>query len=193
MFYSPKETYIDIGKGNYIEIGNHVRVTRGVTILAHDWSYSVLNDIYGEMPKKQAKTIIGNNVFIGMNATILMGSAIGNNVIIGAGSVVSGKIPSNTIWAGNPARQICTLEEFYEKRKRSYAESALLQARVIREKCGRNPKIEEMDFFMPLFLAKTEENYQKYFSKLESFSDMPTRIMEIEQQWDSWKAFLDEV
>ena len=44
---------------------------------------------------------IGDNVFIGMNSIILMGSHIGNNVIIGAGSVVSGNIPDNSVVGGS--------------------------------------------------------------------------------------------
>lgn len=37
---------------------------------------------------------------------ILKGSCIGKNCVIGAGSVVSGNIPDNQIWAGNPAKLI---------------------------------------------------------------------------------------
>ena len=49
---------------------------------------------------------IGNNVFIGMNTTILKGTTIGDNVIIGAGSVVTKNIPAGVIVAGNPAKVI---------------------------------------------------------------------------------------
>ena len=48
--------------------------------------------------------IIGDNVWIGMNVCLLPGIEIGDNSIIGAGSVVTKNIPSNEIWAGNPAR-----------------------------------------------------------------------------------------
>ena len=51
-------------------------------------------------------TYVGNNVSIGSNATILGGIKIEDNAIIGAGSVVTKDIPSNTIFAGNPARLI---------------------------------------------------------------------------------------
>lgn len=50
--------------------------------------------------------IIGDNVFIGTGAVVLKGTVIGNNCVIGANSVVSGDIPENSIYAGNPARQI---------------------------------------------------------------------------------------
>lgn len=50
---------------------------------------------------------IGDSVWLGQNATILKGTKIGSGSIVGANSVVSGKtIPSNTIWGGNPAKQI---------------------------------------------------------------------------------------
>ena len=47
--------------------------------------------------------IIGNNVWIGANATILPGVKIGDNVVIGAGAVVTKDVPANSVAAGNPA------------------------------------------------------------------------------------------
>lgn len=49
---------------------------------------------------------IGNDVFVGANAIILKGVSIGDRVIIGAGSVVVKDIPSDEVWAGNPAKFI---------------------------------------------------------------------------------------
>ena len=49
---------------------------------------------------------IGKNVFIGMNVLILKGTEIGDNCVVGAGAVVSGKFPDNTVIAGNPAKVI---------------------------------------------------------------------------------------
>jgi len=49
--------------------------------------------------------VIGRNVWIGNNAIILKGTEIGDNSVIGAGAVVTGgKLPSNVVIAGNPAR-----------------------------------------------------------------------------------------
>ena len=48
----------------------------------------------------------GNNVFIGMNTLIVNAVKIGDNAVIGAGSIVTCDIPSNEVWAGNPAKFI---------------------------------------------------------------------------------------
>ena len=47
--------------------------------------------------------IIGDNVYIAANATVIGEIHIGDNVIIGAGSVVTKDIPSNCVYVGNPA------------------------------------------------------------------------------------------
>ncbi len=58
-----------------------------------------------EMPLK-GDTVIGNDVWIGQNATILPGVHIGDGAIIGLNSVVGSDVPPYTIAAGNPAREI---------------------------------------------------------------------------------------
>jgi acetyltransferase-like isoleucine patch superfamily enzyme len=50
-----------------------------------------------------APVIIGDNVWIGMNAIVLKGVTIGDNSVIAAGAVVTKSIPANVIAAGNPA------------------------------------------------------------------------------------------
>jgi UDP-2-acetamido-3-amino-2,3-dideoxy-glucuronate N-acetyltransferase len=52
------------------------------------------------------KTIVKKGASIGVNATILPGLTIGEDAMIGAGSVVLKDVPPNTVWAGNPAKQI---------------------------------------------------------------------------------------
>ncbi|MBQ7408475.1 MAG: CatB-related O-acetyltransferase [Bacteroidales bacterium] len=60
---------------------------------------------HSEMPLK-GDTIIGNDVWIGQNATIMPGVKIGDGAIIGLGSVVASDVEPYTIVAGNPARPI---------------------------------------------------------------------------------------
>lgn len=52
---------------------------------------------------------IGNNVWIGANATVTKGVSIGDNVVIGANTVETRDIPANSVAAGAPARVIRTM------------------------------------------------------------------------------------
>ena len=151
-FFAPENTFIDTENGYFIEIGEYCKITTGVRILAHDYSYSVLRRVYHTIPKKAALTVIGDNVFVGVNSIILCGSKIGNNVIIGAGSTVSGSIPSNQVWGGNPAKFICTLEEYYEKCKKNYEDNCSLTIQRYIDRAGRLPTIQELQYFSLLFL-----------------------------------------
>lgn len=125
IIYNPMNTVVDETSLPFIEIGKNCRITAGVVILVHDYSYAILRPKYHCMPRKAE---IGDNVFVGMKAIILIGSQIGNNVIIGA--VVSGTIPDNVVVAGNSAKIVCTLEDYYERQKNrfdGYARLYLLQ------------------------------------------------------------------
>jgi acetyltransferase-like isoleucine patch superfamily enzyme len=57
---------------------------------------------------KTAPVKICDNVWIGMNATILKGVTIGENSVVAAGSVVTKSVPPNTVVAGNPAVAVKT-------------------------------------------------------------------------------------
>lgn len=63
------------------------------------------------------KVVIGDYVYIGSGALIMPGVTIGNNVLIAAGSVVTKSIPSGSVVAGNPARIISNIEEYYQRNK----------------------------------------------------------------------------
>ena len=117
IIWSPTQTFIDLQRPEMLHIGDYCKITQGVTILAHDYSTSVTRKVFHEHFGNASPTHIGNNVFIGMNSTILMGSQIGNNCIIGAGSIVTGTFGDNLVIAGNPAKVICSLDTFYERRK----------------------------------------------------------------------------
>jgi acetyltransferase-like isoleucine patch superfamily enzyme len=95
---------------NQITIGDNVRIGGNTVIYDTDFhSLDYRDRINIPEIKDTIKTKpvhIGENVFIGAHTTILKGTFIGNNSIIGAGSLVSGHIPENEIWGGNPANFI---------------------------------------------------------------------------------------
>ena len=93
--------------GNKTKVSSHSFICEGVEIgencfIAHGVMFT--NDKFTEKKEEWIlrKTIIGNNVRIGSNSTILP-VTIGNNVVIGAGSVVTKDVPNNCVVYGNPS------------------------------------------------------------------------------------------
>ena len=74
---------------------------------------------------KIGRVNIGNNVFIGAESVVLPNVTIGDNVVIGANSTVTKDIPSNSVYAGNPAKFICTIDEYIETNKRKMEDSSV--------------------------------------------------------------------
>ncbi|MCM1143041.1 MAG: acyltransferase [Muribaculum sp.] len=63
------------------------------------------------------KVTIGDYVYIGADALIMPGVAIGDCALVAAGSVVTKSVPSGMVVAGNPAKIICSVEDFYQRNK----------------------------------------------------------------------------
>lgn len=99
-----------------ISIGSNVYITAGCQFITHDGGTLILRN---EVPDLEltAPICVGNDVYIGMNVTILPGVRIGNRVIIGTGAIVTRHIPDNSVAAGVPARVIGTVDEYLEKAK----------------------------------------------------------------------------
>lgn len=76
VVYVPMKTLIDEQYPWMISIGNHVRITEGVKILTHDYSWSVLKNYRGGVFGASGTVEIGDNVFIGMNAIITVKNTI---------------------------------------------------------------------------------------------------------------------
>lgn len=84
---------------NNIKIGNRVFILEGVTIIDSD-VHSIFNK------EVSAPITIGDNVWIGINATILKGVNIGDGAVIGAGAVVTKDVPAKALVVGVPAKAI---------------------------------------------------------------------------------------
>lgn len=93
-----------------VRIGNRVTLSYGSTILAV--SYDIDQFFRGERVHKNRGVEIGNDVWIGANATILDGVRICDHVIVGAGAVVTKDISiPYSVFAGVPAKRIRSQDE----------------------------------------------------------------------------------
>ena len=129
FFYSAEKLAringVNLGTGNFINsnfwstepylitVGNNCQITKGVKIFTHGGSMAARVkypnfDSFG-------KVVIGDNVYLGTNTLIMPGVKIGNNVMVAAGSVVTNSVPSHVVIGGNPARIICTVDQYIER------------------------------------------------------------------------------
>lgn len=195
--WEPNHTYIDIQRPHLLHIGDNVKITRGVTILAHDYSRSVFTGAGFDNIGEAGKTWIGDNVFIGMNAIILMGSKIEKNSIIGAGSVVSGEFEENSLIVGNPAKRICSLEDYFIKQKTKEIDAAILYAQQWFSFYGKWPTVDEMtDAFAWLYLPHDEDSIKKYPQLFKpggvDRDKYIGRFINSSSMFDSFDSFIEE-
>jgi maltose O-acetyltransferase len=106
------DVVIDYSHYWLVEIGDNVILAPRVHILAHDASTKMMLGY-----TRLGRVRINSNVFVGAGAIILPGVEVGANSIIGAGSVVTKDVLPNSVYSGNPAKYICSVQEFLAKHK----------------------------------------------------------------------------
>lgn len=109
-----------------------------------DYSNRVFLPVYHDFVNSSGRVTIGNNVYFGVNCTVLKNVTIGDNCIIGANSLVTKNIPSNFVAVGSPAKVIYGIEEYYLKRKKEAVLEAIEYVKTIRQKLNRNPTFEDL-------------------------------------------------
>lgn len=94
-----------------VKIGNNVQLTRGVAIHTHGGG----NCIRQHHPDFDAfgRVVIEDWAYIGAFSQIMPGVTIGEGALVAAGSIVTKSVPAHTVVGGNPAKIICTTEEYY--------------------------------------------------------------------------------
>lgn len=126
-FYFHSSIHFDGTDYGLITIGEGVSISKNVEFLTHDFSANtvfkglelsnikLLREQYEKDRLLSVKPIkVGANTFIGLNVLLCPGSNIGDNCVIGAGTVVRGSIPDNSIAIGNPCRVIKKTSEWLE-------------------------------------------------------------------------------
>ena len=118
-FYTDFGKNITIGRHVFINACCHFQDHGGVTLgdgcqIGHTVVFATLN--HGIAPEDRVHTypapiVLGKNVWVGSNATILQGVTVGDNAIIAAGAVVTKDVPADTIVGGVPAKVIRGINE----------------------------------------------------------------------------------
>lgn len=107
--------YLFPGAPGHLHIGSYCAIAHGVRFITAGANHAMDGLTTYPFPIFDAEaratyqpdtrdTIIGHDVWLGMNAMVLPGARIGHGAIIGAGSVVRGTIPDYAIVTGNPAQ-----------------------------------------------------------------------------------------
>jgi len=199
--YVATKTLIDKSSPWLLTIGDRVRISEGVKILTHDYAWSVLNNYSGvgiepgQILGAQSAVEIGNNVFIGMNAVITRGVRIGDNVVIGAGSVVTKDCLPNSVYAGNPAKYLMSLEEYYQKRARHQFSEARDVAIRYKERFGKEPPKEIFrEYFMLFVNAETVKTTGAFVTQIKTIGNHEACMDYLEHHspmFQNYEAFLN--
>ena len=99
-----------------VKIGNHVQITNNVFIHTHGGGNIARRqlpnfDVFG-------KVEIKDWAYIGAYSQIMPGVTIGEGALVAAGSVVTKSVPSHCVVGGNPAKIICTTDEYIKNNER---------------------------------------------------------------------------
>lgn len=113
-FYTDFGKNVTLGKNVFINACCHFQDHGGITVgdnclIGHNVVFATLD--HGIAPEDRssmlpAPIVLGKNVWVGSNSTILQGVTVGDHAIIAAGSVVTKDVPANSIVGGVPAKPI---------------------------------------------------------------------------------------
>jgi acetyltransferase-like isoleucine patch superfamily enzyme len=184
-FKNRKTLDFDLSKPSLIEIGDNVFFNKYFTLLTHDAVSRLYRVKYNDyMPYSIGKVTIGNNVSFARHVTVLKGVTIGDNVFIGHGSLVTKDIPSNCIAVGRPAKPVCSLDEYYEKARKKYAEEMKKYYYHIKDVENRTPTIEDFKKEYSLFI--NGDRIDEFLESLDKKSNRKIR-KEMENNYDYYK------
>lgn len=158
-FRYPKTVTIDMTRPLLIQLGNDLDINANFSIMTHDFSSFVFRNHFKDFVPSSGEVVIGNNIYFGRDVTVLKGVSIGDNCIIGAGSLVTHSIPSNSVAAGVPCKVICSLEDYYKRRKKESVSESLNYARILLKRKGY---INPGDFTEEWAVFMTKEDYEQY-------------------------------
>lgn len=183
---------IDMSRPSLVYIGDNVTINKNFTLVTHDFVSGVFLNVFNDFLPSSGKVTIGNNIRFGVNCTVLKGVTIGDNCFIAAGSIVTKSIPANCIVGGVPAKVICTLEDYYNKRLELCKEEAYEYAQSISNRFNRKPVPADFWEEFPLFVNKSNiTQYPDIPIKRQLGRSYPIWIEKHESLFQSFEDFIE--
>lgn len=128
-----------------------------------------------------------------MGGVVLPGTTVGNNVIIGAYAVASGYLESNSVYAGNPAKRICSIEEYIQKREKNQLKEAVEVFRLYYQRFEEIP--DQSVFHEYFYLFSTQDQltdlYKKKMQENKNYDECLNYLQNHKPQFDSYESFCE--
>lgn len=206
IFRYPKHTKIDLNRPWLITIGSNCDFNDNFAIMTHDFMTRVFRELYHDFVPAYGKVVIGNNCTFGRNVLVTRGVTIGDNCCIGAGSIVTKSIPPNSLAAGIPCKRICSIEEYYKRRKKDCVDDAIQVGVEYYNKFGKLPPMDIFFEEWTLFMShedvekhpemkkhidfRLKEHYNSFFEKQKRpFDNYDDFIEEIKKNINKHKSY----
>lgn len=173
VFYMGENNYTNgklnaiLSERKHIVIGDRGLFAFGIWMRLAD-PHLIFDANTGERKNVTKSIFLGDHVWVGQGAMVLKGTKMGSGSIVGAMSLVSNKtIPSNTIWGGNPVKQIAKDKFFtgdvvhrYDEEKTNWSMKCDKDLFIYKHEDGVTKSFDEID--EALSAAKTSEEKLDY-------------------------------
>ena len=162
LIRDPRSFTIDLQRAHLITIGSDVQFNHNNCLVAHDNLAQLFRCKYNDYLPSNGHITIGNNVIFARDVTVLKGVTIGDNCFIGVGAIVTHDIPANSVAVGTPARVICSIDDYFERRKKESLQESFEFARGIVNRYHRRPVPEDFtESFVWFVSGKDMDKYPK--------------------------------
>jgi acetyltransferase-like isoleucine patch superfamily enzyme len=104
--HSSMDAYAFVGASGGVTVGNNVIMGQKVSFHAEEHVFDDLQLPIRHQGVRQRGIVIEDDCWVGSNVIFLDGAHVEPGCVIGAGSIVKGRIPANSVVVGNPARVI---------------------------------------------------------------------------------------
>lgn len=135
--FGPNACIMTMGDSKFI-MKRYSGASSGLTVVTsnHRQKVGILRDGRSNDDNDYKDIVVEEDVWIGVNVTLLQGAHIGRGAIVAAGAVVNKEVPPYTIVGGVPAKVIgfkFTLEEVIEHEKKLYSEEERIPQEYLSE------------------------------------------------------------